>query len=66
MYSLITAEDQANEDGTYISNYSGYSYSGSENYEHDNNASAINYSGSQDDVYNAIAMHDGWQEGFDY
>jgi|GEM_PF-3831337 len=67
-------QQQMNKDGqlvdldekTVVSNYSGYRYSGSENYEHEDNASVHNYSGVEDDVFSAIAEHEDWQEGYDY
>jgi hypothetical protein len=49
-----------------ISNRSGYNYSGSENYEHDDTGSIHNYSGVEDDVYSSISEHEDWQEGYDY
>lgn len=49
-----------------VSNHTGYNYEGSENFEHDNTASQMNYSGVEDDVNNAIADHEGWEKGYDY
>ena len=49
-----------------LSNHTGYLSPGSENWEHDNTGSAQNYSGCYDDMMNAIAEHEGWQEGYDY
>ncbi len=37
-----------------ISNHTGYSYQGSENFEHDDTGAQMNYSGVYDDVLNAI------------
>lgn len=51
---------------SYLSNHTGYSRPGSENFEHDNTGSAMNYSGVEDDVMNAIAEHEGWQPGEDF
>lgn len=49
-----------------LSNHTGYGYKGSENFEHDDTGSQMNYSGVEDDVNNAIADHEGWEEGYDY
>ncbi|QFY88499.1 hypothetical protein D5125_02825 [Magnetovirga frankeli] len=50
----------------FISNHSGYDYEGSENFEHDDNGAIMNYSGVMDDVYNSIAEHEDWEDGYDY
>jgi hypothetical protein len=49
-----------------VTNYTGYGYEGSENFEHDTNASLVNASGCADDIFTAIAEHEDWQEGYDY
>jgi hypothetical protein len=49
-----------------LSNHTVYGYKGSENFEHDDTGSIMNYSGVEDDVNNAIADHEGWEEGYDY
>lgn len=36
------------------------------NYEHDDNGSLMNYSGVEDEMNNAQADHEGWEEGYDY
>lgn len=67
-------QQQMNEDGQLVDideklvvgNYSGYGYEGSENFEHDDNANLINYSGVEDEVFSALAEHEDWQEGYDY
>jgi hypothetical protein len=51
---------------TIVSNHTGYGYKGSENFEHDDTGSQMNYSGVEDDVNNAIADHEGWEKGYDY
>jgi len=66
MNNLLSSTDSIANECDYISNHTGYDYVGGENYEHDTNASQVNYSGCEDDIYNAISVHDGWQEGFDY
>lgn len=40
-----------------VTNYTGYGYEGSENFEHDTNASLVNASGCADDIFTAIAEH---------
>jgi hypothetical protein len=50
----------------YVSNHTIYGYDGSENFEHDNTGSLMNYSGCEDDIFNAISEHEDWQEGYDY
>lgn len=50
----------------YLSNHTGYGYRGSENFEHDDTGSQMNYSGVEDDVMNAFADHEGWEHGYDY
>ncbi len=49
-----------------LSNHTGYGYKGSENFEHDDTGCTMNYSGVYDDVSNAVADHEGWEEGYDY
>ena len=49
-----------------VTNHSGYGYKGSENFEHEDNGSLMNYSGCVDDTWTAIAEHEDWQEGYDY
>jgi hypothetical protein len=49
-----------------VGNLSGYGYSGSENYEHDDTGSIHNFSGVEDDVYSSISEHENWEEGYDY
>ena len=51
---------------SYVSNHTGYSHQGSENFEHDDTGSMMNYSGVYDDVINALIDHEGWIEGYDY
>jgi len=48
-----------------VSDHMGYG-KGGESWEHDDTGSIQNYSGCYDDVLNAIAEHEGWQEGYDY
>ncbi|MCK7580627.1 MAG: hypothetical protein MZV65_36635 [Chromatiales bacterium] len=43
-----------------------YGYDGSENFEHDDTGSLMNYSGCEDEIFNAISEHEDWQEGYDY
>ena len=49
-----------------ISNHTGYGYGGSENFEHDDTGSIMNYSGVEDEVNQALSDHEGWQEDYDY
>lgn len=49
-----------------VSNHTGYGYSGSENYEHDDTGSLMNYSGCYDEAMSAWAMQEDWEEGYDY
>ena len=49
-----------------VSNHTGYGYRGSENFEHDDTGSQMNYSGVEDDVYTALSEHEDWEEGYDY
>lgn len=66
--------EQMDEDGkiveldekAVISNYSGYGYNGSENFEHDDTGDIHNYSGVEDDTFSALAEHEDWEEGYDY
>lgn len=47
-------------------NYTGYAHEGSHSWEHDNTGNVDNYSGCEDDVLNAEAEHEGWEDGYDY
>jgi len=49
-----------------ISNHTGYSHDGSENFEHDDTGGSMNHSGVEDDFNNAKAEHEGWQEDYDH
>lgn len=49
-----------------LSNHTGYSIEGSENFEHDDTGSIMNYSGVEDDINNALLVHNDWEEGYDY
>lgn len=49
-----------------VTNYTGYGYEGSENFEHDTNASLVNESGCADQIFTAMAEHEDWQAGYDY
>ncbi|HBN8522162.1 hypothetical protein ACIUV2_25060 [Pseudomonas aeruginosa] len=49
-----------------VGKLTGYTSKGSDNFEHDDAASQMNYSGVEDDVFSAEAEHDGWQEGYDF
>lgn len=49
-----------------LSNHTGYGHVGSENFEHDDTGSLMNYSGCADDILTATAEHEDWQEGYDY
>lgn len=62
----ITERLGANGEHQVVSNHSGYGYSGSENFEHDDTGAMHNYSGVEDDVFSSFSEHDGWQEGYDY
>ncbi len=53
-------------DVNFVANNTAYPYKGGENYEHDDTGGESNFSGCADDVYNAHAEHEGWQEGYDY
>ena len=48
------------------SNHTGYGYDGGENHEHDDTGSLMNYSGVQDAIFSAEALHQDWEPGFDY
>lgn len=61
-----TNTESASEEKRVISNHSGYSSLGSENFEHDESGNLMNYSGMEDEVFNSLAMHGDWQEGYDY
>lgn len=58
--------EEPREEGRVVSNHSGYSYQGSENFEHDDTGSLMNYSGVEDEVFSSFAVHEDWQEGYDY
>ncbi len=49
-----------------VSNHTGYPHEGSENFEHDDTGSSMNYSGVEDELNKAKAEHEDWQEGYDY
>lgn len=49
-----------------VANHTGYGYKGSENFEHDDTGSIMNYSGVEDEMNNAKAEHEGWEPGYDY
>lgn len=49
-----------------VTNHTSYDYSEAANFEHDTNASIINYSGCVDMVFNAFAENECWEEGYDY
>lgn len=49
-----------------VANHTGYPHEGSENFEHDDTGSMMNYSGVEDEFNNAQSEHEGWQEGYDY
>jgi len=50
----------------FLSNHSSYDYKGSENFEHDDNGSLMNYSGCYDQVMQAYVINEDWQEGYDF
>lgn len=60
------APQNARERAPILSNHTGYKSLGSAGWEHDDTGNVQNYSGCYDDVMNAIADHEGWQEGYDY
>lgn len=62
----VSPLDSGKDRDPIVSNHTGYGHKGSENFEHDDTGSMMNYSGVEDDVNNAIADHEGWQEGYDY
>jgi len=49
-----------------ITNHTGYTHSNSSSWEHDDTGDQNNYSGFADDMINAEAEHEGWEEGYDY
>lgn len=63
-----TSEDQPpfNEGERVTGNHSGYPYPGSENFEHDDTGSIINYSGVEDMIFSSFAENEGWEEGYDF
>lgn len=66
--SLVSSlDEQGPEDALrVVGNHTGYDTPGSENYEHDETGSMMNYSGIEDEMFSAEAEHDGWQEGYDF
>lgn len=72
MYSYDTAQENSSncsfvyEGERVTSNHSGYCYSGSENFEHDDTGSIMNYSGVEDMIFSSLAENENWQEGYDY
>lgn len=63
----MSTDSHKNHEGKrVISNHSGYGYSGSENFEHDDTGSIMNYSGVEDMIFSSMAEHGDWQEGYDY
>ena len=67
-YNSITDQhsEEPREEKRIIANHSGYLHEGSENFEHDDTGSLMNYSGVEDEVFSSFAMHEDWQEGYDY
>lgn len=61
-----TPQERRHERSSIVANHTGYDCAGGENFEHDDTGSQMNYSGVEDEVNNALADHEGWQEGFDY
>ena len=63
-----TSDDQlsVNEGERVIGNHSGYLYAGSENFEHDDTGSIINYSDVEDMVFSSFAENEGWEVGYDF
>ena len=57
---------QKSEKAPIVSNHTGYSHEGSENFEHDDTGAMMNYSGVEDVFNDAQAEHEGWQEGYDH
>lgn len=49
-----------------VSNHTGYSHEGSENFEHDDSGASMNYSGVEDEFNDAKSEHEGWQKDYDY
>lgn len=49
----------------YVADHTGYG-EGGENFEHDDTGALMNYSGVQDETYNAIKEHEDWKKGYDY
>lgn len=49
-----------------VANHTRYHHEGGENYEHDDTGSLMNYSGVQDTIFSAEALHQDWEPGFDY
>ena len=60
------AERLEPESENIVSNHSGYGYSESSNFEHDDAGGEHNYSGCEDMMNNANEAHEGWSEGYDY
>ncbi|MBZ0330997.1 hypothetical protein KZO25_11790 [Halomonas sp. ANAO-440] len=72
MYHYDTARDTSDdhpvisEGERVIGNHSGYPYSGSENFEHDDTGCILNYSGVEDIIFSSFAENNNWEEGYDY
>jgi hypothetical protein len=49
-----------------VANHTAYVYEGSENFEHDDSGALMNYLGCEDDVFDALCDHEGWQADYDY
>lgn len=49
-----------------ITNHTGYQHANSSSWEHDDTGDVSNYSDCADDLLNAEAEHEGWEEGYDY
>jgi hypothetical protein len=54
------------EERPYVSNHSGYSHKGSENWEHDDTGCLMNYSAMDDMMNEPLRIHEGWESGYDY
>lgn len=48
-----------------VGNHSGYDYSESANFEHDDTGGTHNFSGCEDMVNSANEVHEGWTEDYD-
>jgi len=60
------SNQQTRPDIVIMTNHTGYTHIGSQNWEHDDTGAASNYSGVMDITLNAQADHEGWQAGYDY